>query len=314
MRANEGLTKAFVTKTTGSFYQIRLSDGQEHLAVLRGKNKLKESRVNNPIAVGDFVLCEPENHEEGKWVIHDILERENYLVRNSTHKKGFSHIIASNLDQIIIVASLVTPRTSLGFIDRITVSAESYRIPVIILLNKSDLFDEDLAAFAEDIKMIYQDADYPVLFTSTITQEGIEELKTLIQNKKSLFTGHSGAGKSSLLNTLDPNLNLRTSEISAHSEKGIHTTTFAEMFHVGDETFLIDTPGIKELGINEIEDQELHHFFPEMRKYFNQCKFHNCRHLNEPGCAVKQAIEEGYISDSRYNSYLSILENEDNRR
>ncbi|MFQ3576874.1 MAG: ribosome small subunit-dependent GTPase A [Cytophagales bacterium] len=306
--------KAFITKTTGSFYHIRLDDGTERLAILRGKNKLKEAKVNNPIAVGDFVWCEPENATDEKWVIHEVLERENYLVRNSTHKKGFSHIIASNLDQIVVVASLVNPRTSLGFIDRITVSAESYRIPLFILLNKSDLFDEELLEYADNIKMVYSSAKYPVMKTSNQTGEGIEGLKKLIANKKTLFTGHSGAGKSSLLNTLSPTLNLRTSEVSASSEKGIHTTTFAEMFHLGNNTFVIDTPGIKELGINEIEKEELHHYFPEMRNYLNQCKFNNCLHLNEPGCAVLKAIEDGYIADSRYKSYLSILENQDNRR
>lgn len=305
--------KGLVIKTTGSFYELLDESGQRHTAVLRGKYKIAGFKVTNPIAVGDYVDFELEEKEH-KGVITKILDRDNYIVRNSTHKAEHGHIIAANIDQAVIVATISQPKTSLGFIDRFLVTCESFRIPCIVVINKWDLQKEIDEELGRAIAYIYESIGYEVIFCSSVTGEGIATLKDRLSGQKTLFAGHSGVGKSTLLNLIDPKLELKTGEISDYSQKGTHTTTFAEMFEIDKGSFIIDTPGIKELGINEIEDEELGHYFPEFRALMDQCKFNNCRHLNEPGCAVTKALQQGKIHHTRYESYLSILDNDDNRR
>lgn len=306
--------KGVVIKSTGSWYLVRDKAGKLHRARLRGKFKLKEMKVSNPLAVGDRVEFDVEDTGEDTAVIYKIEDRENYIIRQSTHKTAYSHIIAANLDQALLIVTLVSPRTSFGFIDRFLVTAEAYDIPTTLVFNKTDLYDEDILNYQRQISHMYGQVGYSSLAVSAVTNEGIEELRALLNGKTSLLSGHSGVGKSTLINLLVPDLELKTSEISDFSDKGVHTTTFAEMFEISDDTFIIDTPGIKELGIVDIPPAELSHFFPEMRERLNQCRFNNCTHFNEPGCAVVEAVRQNAISLTRYESYLSMLHGGDNRK
>jgi ribosome biogenesis GTPase / thiamine phosphate phosphatase len=308
--------KGLIVRTTGAFYEIITDAKDRFTGVLRGKIKLGDLKVTNPIAVGDYVEFDIiEKDDEGKVAIHKIYPRNNYLIRNSTHKKNFGQLIAANMDQVILVATIAFPRTSLGFIDRFLITTESFRIPAIIIFNKIDLYSEEMEAYNQELIQLYQSLGYKCYQTSTTENIGITELREALKGKKAVFSGHSGVGKSSLLNALYPNLDLRTGEISDSSSKGTHTTTFAEMFEVDESnTYLIDTPGINEFGLNEISDQELSHYFPEMRALLGQCKYNNCMHVSEPGCVVQDKLETGEIAFSRYDSYLSILANDDNRR
>ena len=308
------MNKALVLKSTGSWYDILAEDGKIYEGRLRGKLKLRGSKVTNPIAVGDVVRYEMEQNEPTQAIIIDVEPRHNYIIRRSPHKMSHGHIIAANIDQAVLIATLVFPKTSLGFIDRFLVSAESFRIPATLVFNKKDLLDEEMLDYYESLKAIYEPLGYPCLLISAESGEGIEKINELLQGKKSLISGHSGVGKSTLLNSLAPDLNLRTAEVSTFAEKGVHTTTFAEMFRIGKDTFVIDTPGIKELGLMDIETDEISHFFPEMRDLLGECKFYNCTHTHEPGCAVVEAVEQGEIAGSRFYSYLSMREDEDNRR
>jgi ribosome biogenesis GTPase / thiamine phosphate phosphatase len=304
-----------VVKSTGSWYEIREEeDGYRVKARLRGKFRMAGLKVTNPVAVGDWVRFEKEQSVTGQYEILEIESRENYFIRKSTHKTAHDHLIATNLDQIVILFTLQMPRTSIGFLDRALVTAEAYRIPVVIVFNKIDIYSDEQKKEVEYYADAYRNIGYDCLLASALENIGLEPVKEKLAGKTTLVMGHSGAGKSTLMNTLFPGLNLTTSEISPFAQKGVHTTTFAEMFELSDDTFLIDTPGIKELGISEIGEEELSHYFPEMREMIGQCRFHNCRHLNEPGCAVQQALEEGKISNFRFNSYLSIITGEDNRK
>ncbi len=305
--------KGVVFRSTGSWYEIFGEDGIVYKGRLRGNFKLKELKLTNPIAVGDEVEFEKEG-EEGSVFITGILARRNYLIRKSVHKKGHGHLIAANLDQTALVATLVFPKTSLGFIDRFLISAEAFRIPAVIVFNKNDLYTEGLKEYEQELFTIYEKLGYKCLSTSTLTEGGMQGLREELLGKKTLFSGHSGAGKSTLINKLLPGLDLKTSEISSFANKGVHTTTFAEMFRYNEDTLLIDTPGIKELGLFEFKNEELSHYFPEMRALLGQCKFHNCMHVNEPGCAVQQKVREGGIALSRFQSYLSILADEETHR
>lgn len=293
---------------------MRDAAGKMHRARLRGKFKQKDSKVSNPLAVGDRVEFDIEQTGEDTAVIHKIEDRENYIIRQSTHKTAYSHIIASNLDQALLIVTLVSPRTSFGFIDRFLVTAEAYDIPATLVFNKTDLYDEDIQEYQRQISHMYEQVGYQSLSVSAKNNEGIEEMQALLKNKTTLLSGHSGVGKSTLINIVVPDLELKTSEISGFSDKGVHTTTYAEMFEVSDNTYIIDTPGIKELGIVDIPAAELSHFFPEMRERMNQCRFNNCTHFNEPGCAVVEAVRQNEISLTRYESYLSIMHGGDNRR
>lgn len=306
--------KGTVIKSTGSWYLVRADSGQLYKSRLRGKIKLQGLKLSNPVAVGDVVDFEVESGEEGTAVIKKIETRTNHIIRKSTHKTAYSHIVASNMDLALLVVTLVSPRTSFGFIDRFLLTAEAYHIPVTLVFNKTDLYDAEARDYQAQVQELYGQIGYGSLSCSAQLGEGIEEIRDLIRGKTTLFSGHSGVGKSTLINELVPDLGLKTAEISAFSDKGVHTTTFAEMFTVEPGTFIIDTPGIKELGVVDIPKPEISHYFPEMRALLPACRFHNCLHTNEPGCAVVEAVREGKVAITRFESYLSILEDGDNRK
>jgi ribosome biogenesis GTPase len=304
--------QGLITKSTGSWYQVQTPDGQKIDCRIKGKFRIKGITTTNPIAVGDIVDFEMEpDREDG--VITNLQQRKNYIIRKAINLSKQAQIIAANLDQAILVVTLASPRTSLGFIDRFLVTAEAYDIPARLVFNKLDLFSDEGLEVLADYKAIYEDIGYPCFEVSAIEGTNISQVQDLLKDKVTLFSGHSGVGKSSLINALLPELDLRTHMVSDWSDKGMHTTTFAEMFELPQGGFIIDTPGIRELGVIDIEKQELGHFFPEMRERMNQCRFNNCRHINEPGCAVLEALEEGEISLSRYESYLSIYHGNDTR-
>lgn len=283
---------------------------------LRGKFKQSKIKIKstNPLAVGDYVDFEVESEEENTAIIVDIHERRNYLVRQSTRKRWHKHVIAANIDLAIVMATVKQPRTSPGFIDRFLVSAESFEIPALVLFNKHDLLDEDEKEYQEQYEKLYRSLGYQSMHISALNKDGMDELYEVLKGKKSLIAGHSGVGKSTLINTLVPEAQQETKEISSFANKGVHTTTYAEMFILGNGIFLIDTPGIKELGIMDVEEAELGMFFPEIKKYQENCKYYNCTHLHKPGCAVIEAVEQSKIAIPRYKSYISMMENEDNRR
>ncbi|WP_121808272.1 ribosome small subunit-dependent GTPase A [Mucilaginibacter kameinonensis] len=304
--------QGLITKSTGSWYQVQTPDGQKIDCRIKGKFRIKGITTTNPIAVGDVVDFEMEpDREDG--VITNLHQRKNYIIRKAINLSKQAQIIAANLDQAILVVTLASPRTSLGFIDRFLVTAEAYDIPARLVFNKLDLFSDEGLEILADYKAIYEDIGYPCFEVSAIEGTNIDQVQDLLKDKVTLFSGHSGVGKSSLINALLPELELRTHMISDWSDKGMHTTTFAEMFELPQGGFIIDTPGIRELGVIDIEKPELGHFFPEMRKRMNECRFNNCRHINEPGCAVLEALEEGEISPTRYDSYLSIYNGNDTR-
>lgn len=305
--------KGLVTKSTGSWYQVLGEDGNRYECRIKGKFRTKDIKTTNPIAVGDHVLFELEPEEEGVGVITELAPRKNYIIRRSVNLSKQTQIIGANLDQALLVITLASPPTSLGFIDRFLVTAEAYGIPALLVFNKLDLFSEEGLEILQEYKTIYTSIGYPCFEVSALEGTNIVLLKEVLKDRTTLVSGHSGVGKSTLINALIPDINLKTADISAWSDKGKHTTTFAEMLELPFCGKLIDTPGIRELGVVDIEQQELSHFFPEMRNLLNQCKYHNCRHINEPGCVVQEAVEEGEIEQSRYDSYLSIYHKQDTR-
>lgn len=301
-------------RSTGSWYEVRDDANHVWQCRLKGKFKIKGFKVTNPIAVGDLVHFEVEDEVENMGTIHEILPRSNYIVRKSVHKTAHGHLLATNIDQLVLIVTMTFPRTSLGFIDRFLVSAESFRIPAVMVFNKQDILtSEELDLQREHIEL-YESLGYECLKTSATEKVNMDVFAQKLAGKVSLISGHSGVGKSTLVNTINPELDLATSEVSTFANKGVHTTTFAEMFELSPGTFIIDTPGIKELGLVEIEKAELGHYFPEMRELLNECRFDNCIHYNEPKCAVKEGVADGAIAESRYMSYLSMLEGGDNRR
>ncbi|MFD0795065.1 ribosome small subunit-dependent GTPase A [Mucilaginibacter litoreus] len=303
--------QGLIIKSTGSWYQVK-SGNDLFDCRIKGKFRIKGITTTNPLAVGDLVDFEMEP-EQGTGVITNLHQRKNYIIRKSVNLSKQAQIIAANLDQAFLIVTLASPRTSLGFIDRFLVTAEAYDIPASLVFNKLDLFsDEGLEVLAE-YKDIYEQIGYPCYEVSALEGTNVQQLQDLLKDKVTLLTGHSGVGKSSLINRLLPELDLKTHMISDWSDKGMHTTTFAEMFELPQGGHIIDTPGIRELGVIDIEKQELGHFFPEMRERMNNCRFNNCRHINEPGCAVLEALEEGEISITRYDSYLSIYNGNDTR-
>ncbi|WP_153796521.1 ribosome small subunit-dependent GTPase A [Foetidibacter luteolus] len=300
--------KAFVYKSTGSWYSIKAEDGRFLNARIKGVFKIEDITSTNPIAVGDEIEAVDENETENTATITGITQRHNYIARQSPHNKNQHHIVASNLDQTLLFATLKDPKTSQGFIDRFLVSAEAFHVPAIIVFNKADIYRKKELDKFEELKKIYSAAGYTVLLTSMQAGQGVDELKNILKDKTTLLSGHSGVGKSSFINMIFPELNLRTNEVSDWSGKGMHTTTFAEMFDLPFGGRIIDTPGIREFGIVDIPRQELSHYFPEMRELLNGCRYNNCLHINEPGCAIKEAIEDGKVSMERYVSYYNILE------
>jgi ribosome biogenesis GTPase len=303
--------KGLVMRSTGSWYDVLTENGKVIAARIRGKFRLDDIKQTNPIAVGDRVVMDIENNEA---VITKILDRENYMVRQSVKKAHQAHVIASNIDQALIVATLKLPRTSVGFIDRFLVAAESFRIPQVLVFNKKDLLDEKSLDEQQSLIHTYERIGVTCIETSALNDTQ-EEVREILEGKVTLLSGHSGVGKSTLLNKLSPDVHQKTSEISGFSEKGTHTTTFAEMFRLNDETFIIDTPGIKEFGLTNMSREELSDYFPEMRDVRLNCKFGaRCLHLTEPKCAVIDFVNSGEIAESRYASYYSMVMGEDNRK
>ena len=299
--------KALVYKSTGSWYVVKGEDEEFYNARIKGKFKIDDITSTNPVAVGDIVDVDKEDTEAADVIITGIRERKNYITRQSPHNKYQHHIIASNLDQSLLFATLKDPKTSQGFIDRFLVASEAYHVSAIIVFNKNDLYKKKELEKFDELKFIYERNGYKVLLMSLAQRTGVDEVEHLLNNKITLLSGHSGVGKSSFINTVFPGLLLKTQDVSDWSGKGIHTTTFAEMFDLPDGGKIIDTPGLREFALMDIEKNELSHYFSEMKALVNECRFNNCMHIDEPGCAVKQAIEEGKISADRYVSYLNIL-------
>lgn len=305
---------ATVYKSTGSWYTVKDDTGRQYNARILGKFKIDGLTSTNPIAVGDQVNIEAENELEDTMIITAISDRKNYITRVSPANKHQHHIIASNLDQSLLFATLKDPKTSQGFIDRFLITSEAYHIPSVIVFNKADLYKKKEEEKFNVFKNIYEKIGYKVLSMSIETGEGVEEVKSLLKDKTTLLSGHSGVGKSTFINAVFPDMKLKTQDVSGWSGKGLHTTTFAEMYDLQFGGKIIDTPGIRELGLVDISKQELSHYFPEMRVLINDCQFNNCMHLNEPGCAVKMAVEDGTIHMDRYISYCNILESINEKR
>ena len=307
------MKKGLVTKSTGSWYSIRDTETGETVSCnIRGKLRIQGIKSTNPVAVGDFVEYEvQENSDIG--IIKDVLERKNYIIRKSTNLSKQTHILAANLDQAILMVTLAFPETYTIFIDRFLITAEAYRIPAKLIFNKIDLYDENQREYLRKLINIYEDIGYECIVTSVKKNSNISKVIGLLKNNTSLIAGNSGVGKSSLINLVDPKLQLKTSEISDYHKSGKHTTTFAEMFELSVGGFVIDTPGIRGFGLHDIQNEELFHFFPEIFKASENCRYHNCTHVHEPGCAVKAAIEEGTVSQLRYENYLNILFDEETK-
>lgn len=303
--------KGKVMRSTGSFYDVLAEDGKRYNCRVRGKIRLEGIKETNPVAVGDIVLIDLEN-DVG--VITTILPRINHVLRQSVKKTGHSHVLSANIDQALVIATIARPRTSLGFIDRFMVSAESFRIPQIIIFNKRDLLSPEEVEDVQRLIELYSGVG-ATCFSLSATQDDVQHLRQLLQHKTTLIAGHSGVGKSTVLNRISPSIDQAIGDISAFSEKGMHTTTFAEMFELNETTFVIDTPGVKEWGLVDMSQQELSDYFPEMRDLRLDCKFGSkCIHLNEPKCAILEGVKNGVIAESRYHSYLSMVTGEDNRK
>ena len=304
--------KGVVLKSTGSWYQVRsFESGELFNCRIKGKFRVAGIKSTNPIAVGDVVHFHLEDHQEGQGIISAIQDRKNYIVRKSVNLSKQVHIIASNMDQALLVTTLAQPMTSTGFMDRFLSTAEAYSIPTIIVFNKIDLYDEEEMMELEYREAVYSAIGYKVLKTSAMQGIGLEKLKVEPKDKTTLLSGHSGVGKSTLVNAVEPNLDLRTGTVSLSHRKGQHTTTFAEMHPLRMGGDVIDTPGIKGFGMVNMKKEEISHFFPEIFALSEQCRFHNCMHLNEPQCAVKSALEENKIAPTRYESYLNQLNDYD---
>jgi ribosome biogenesis GTPase len=300
--------KATVYKSTGSWYIVKTAEGNIFNSRIKGKFKIDNITSTNPIAVGDNVKVEMENEGEGSVVINEICDRKNYITRQSPHNKNQHHIIAANLDQSLLIATLKDPKTSQGFMDRFLITCEAYHVTAIIIFNKLDIYKKKELAKLEELKSIYEDIGYTVKSMSIAENTGVEEVKNLLRDKVTLLTGHSGVGKSSFINAVFPELILKTQDVSGWSGKGLHTTTFAEMFDLPAGGKIIDTPGLREFALMDISKQELSQYYPEMKALINDCQFNNCMHLNEPDCAVKSGVNDGSISINRYVSYCNILD------
>jgi len=300
--------EGLVIKNTGSWYLVRTNENRNVECKIKGNFRLKDIKSTNPIAVGDRVSI--ILNEDGTGVITDICDRKNYIIRRSSNLSKQSHIIAANLDQCFLIITIKKPVTSTVFIDRFLMSAEAYRIPVNLLFNKIDIYDEEESEYMNALINLYEYIGYSCYKISAQQQTGLDILNEKLKNKITLLSGHSGVGKSTLINALIPHLELKTGNISDYHGKGMHTTTFSEMLELPEGGFIIDTPGIKGFGTVDMTPEEIGHYFPEIFKFSRDCRFNNCIHLNEPGCAVRDAVENHQISESRYKSYLNILEDE----
>ena len=299
------MDKGLVIKNTGSWYLVKTDDGSEVECKIKGNFRLKGIRSTNPVAVGDRVKI--VRNQEGTAFITEIEDRKNYIIRRSSNLSKQSHIIASNLDQCMLIVTVNYPETSTTFIDRFLASAEAYRIPVCLVFNKTDRYSEDENRYLEGLINLYTTIGYQCYKVSALNNVGIDDIKNALSGKITLFSGNSGVGKSTLINAILPGKNLKTGDISNVHNKGMHTTTFSEMFPVDGGGYIIDTPGIKGFGTFDMEEEEVGHYFKEIFKFSANCKYGNCTHRHEPGCAVREAVEKHYISESRYTSYLSIL-------
>ncbi len=301
--------RGLVIKNTGSWYHVKTEDGQVIESKVKGNFRLKGIKSTNPVAVGDYVRIVV--NQEGTAFITEIEDRRNYIIRRSSNLSKQSHILAANLDQCMLVVTVKHPETSTIFIDRFLASAEAYRIPVKLIFNKIDLYNEDELHYLDAIINLYTQIGYPCFKVSALKDEGVEAIREDLQGKVTLFSGHSGVGKSTLINRIIPGITIKTGEISSYHKKGTHTTTFSEMHPVPGNGYIIDTPGIKGFGVFDMEEGEISHYFPEIFKFSANCRYNNCTHRHEPGCAVLEAVENHYISESRYTSYLNILEDEE---
>ena len=303
------MNKGLVIKSTGSWYTVRTDSGQDIECKIKGNFRLKDIRSTNPIAIGDRVQISVNT--EGSGFITEIENRKNYIIRRASNLSKQSHIIAANLDLCLLIVTVNYPETSTIFIDRFLASAEAYRVPTHLIFNKTDRYSEEESRYLDKLIELYTYIGYPCHRTSAINNEGIDEIKNLLPGKITLFSGHSGVGKSTLINAILPEQKLKTQEISEYHNKGMHTTTFSEMYPTQGNGYIIDTPGIKGFGTIDMKDEEVGHYFKEIFQFSAQCKYNNCTHRHEPGCAVREAVKNHFISESRYTSYLNILEDKD---
>ena len=301
--------KGLVIRNTGSWYQVKTDEGTFVECKVKGNFRLKGIRSTNPVAVGDRVQI--VLNAEGTGFITEIEDRTNYIIRKASNLSKQSHILAANLDQAMLVVTVNYPETSTTFIDRFLASAEAYRVPVTLVFNKVDAYNEDETRYLDGLINLYEYIGYPCIKVSAVEGTGVDQVREQLEGKITLFSGNSGVGKSTLIGAILPDLEIKTGEISAYHNKGMHTTTFSEMFPIGDSGYIIDTPGIKGFGTFDMEVEEVGHYFPEIFKFSADCKYGNCTHRNEPGCAVRKAVEEHFISESRYTSYLSMLEDKE---
>ncbi|MDR3268388.1 MAG: ribosome small subunit-dependent GTPase A [Tannerella sp.] len=304
--------RGLVIKNTGSWYSVRTDDGRLVESKIKGNFRLKAIKNTNPVVIGDRVQIEVNS--EGTAFITVIEDRRNYMIRKASNLSKQSHILAANMDQAMLVVTVNYPKTTTVFIDRFLATAEAYRIPVHLVFNKTDRYGEDDLDYLDALMKLYQTIGYPCSSICALTGEGLEALHALLIHKVTLLSGHSGVGKSTIINQLLPGSNLRTGAISEYHKKGIHTTTFSEMIPLAEGGYIIDTPGIKGFGTIEMAGVEIAHYFPEIFRFSADCRFHNCTHRREPGCAVLQALEQHYISESRYKSYLNILEDKEGNK
>jgi ribosome biogenesis GTPase len=310
--SKKDLKKGTVIKSTGSWYKLMTDSGEMWNCRIRGKLRIKGIRSTNPVAVGDNVFFDIENQDELEGVITKIEERKNYIVRKSINLSKRSHILAANIDRVYLLVTLVAPETPTGFIDRFLITAEAYQIPITLLFNKVDMFGEAEMEIINEVKSVYESIGYPCENISATTPSSVDFLKSEIKGNKVMFGGQSGVGKSTLVNALDSSLDLRTNIISEANLSGQHTTTFAEMFPLPSGGFIIDTPGIRAFGLLDLDKTELSHYFPEMQERRHNCKFNNCQHINEPHCAIKEAVENGEIDQGRYYNYTMMHGDDDN--
>jgi ribosome biogenesis GTPase len=309
MDMTKALIKGKVMRSTGSWYQVLTSGNETIECRIMGKFRLKGVRTTNPVVVGDHVGF--EHMQDGTGVIREIEDRRNYIVRKSVNLSRQDHIIAANVDHAYLVATLVAPPTSTEFIDRFLVTAEANRVPVTVVFNKKDIYAAPEHELLETLVATYTSIGYECMSISAFDSESIEMFRNRLNHNVNLLSGHSGVGKSTLINHLEKGLDLKTAGISEHHSEGKHTTTFADIFPLSNNGFIIDTPGIKGFGIVHIDKENIAHYFPEMHRLLSKCKFSNCIHINEPGCAVKEAVEDGTIAESRYHSYLSIYDTDE---